>query len=191
MPRKSRAAIAAEAHAAANAALTKARESAAREIGCESTDFRAVRLATLMTAHEALQAALAVGERIDFKDLLDVDRALADLRKEIGVTKPMNLKVSFVDGVVGMFKCQHCHKENRVERYVAPEPPAKPVPKPYATITDASRVDGPPKPQPSPKVVELKRPSIHEPVTFADGAVLNPPLKRLEPRGAWHGYPIS
>jgi cysteine synthase len=40
MPRKSRAAIAAEAHAAANAALTKARESAAREIGCESTIHR-------------------------------------------------------------------------------------------------------------------------------------------------------
>jgi hypothetical protein len=40
---------------------------------------------------------------------------------------------------------------------------------------------------PPPNVVELKRPSIHDPVVFGDGTKLNPPLKRPE---AWQGYPL-
>jgi hypothetical protein len=101
--------------------LQQARERAASELGLPLSDWRVERLAKLVIADEAMQSLLVVApERVDFGKMLDIDRALADLRKELGVTKPMELKVSFVDGVVGMFKCQHCHKENRVEDYRAP-----------------------------------------------------------------------
>jgi hypothetical protein len=100
--------------------LQQARERAASELGLPLSDWRVERLAKLVIADEAMQSLLVVApERVDFGKMLDIDRALADLRKELGVTKPMELKVSFVDGVVGMFKCQHCHKENRVEDYRA------------------------------------------------------------------------
>jgi hypothetical protein len=78
-------------------------------------------LAKLVIADEAMQSLLVVApERVDFGKMLEVDQALAALRQELKPAAPLALKVSFVSGVVGMFKCQHCHKENRVEDYRAP-----------------------------------------------------------------------
>jgi hypothetical protein len=72
--------------------LQQARERAASELGLPLSDWRVERLAKLVIADEAMQSLLVVApERVDFGKMLDIDRALADLRKELGVTKPMEL----------------------------------------------------------------------------------------------------
>jgi hypothetical protein len=92
----------------ANSALQKAREAAGIELGLPTTDWRVVRLATLTAAHEALQAALAAGARIDFKELLEVDRTLSDVRKEIGLNKPpLAVQVTYVHPTTKCPACQH------------------------------------------------------------------------------------
>jgi hypothetical protein len=101
--------------------LQQARERAAGELNLPLSDHRVDRLAKLVIADEAMQSLLVVApERVDFGKMLEVDQALAALRQELKPAAPLALKVSFVSGVVGMFKCQHCHKENRVEDYRAP-----------------------------------------------------------------------
>jgi hypothetical protein len=184
MPRISAKAKAAAANAAANAALTKAREAAASELRLPTSDWKVVRLSTLTSAHEVLQGALAAGERIDFKELLEVDRALADLRKELKTAAPVALKVSFVDSARGEFKCTKCGELNEAKDDApaaeTPVQPADPTP-PKAPGSIVAAVPGAAAmSRPQPKVVELKRPSIHDPVEFADGSVLAPPLKRLQ-----------
>jgi hypothetical protein len=94
--------------------LQQARERAAGELNLPLSDHRVDRLAKLVIADEAMQSLLVVApERVDFGKMLEVDQALAALRQELKPAAPLALKVSFVSGVVGMFKCQHCHKENR------------------------------------------------------------------------------
>jgi hypothetical protein len=86
--------------------LQQARECAASELGLPVSDWRVERLAKLTVADEAMQSLLVVApERVDFGKMLDVDRALADLRKDLGVTRPMELKVRIVHPNT---KCPEC-----------------------------------------------------------------------------------
>jgi hypothetical protein len=90
--------------------LAQARERAAGELGLPVDDWRVERLAKLVIADEAMQSLLIVApERVDYGKLLDIDRALAGLRKELGATKPMNLNVHIVEtsDVVACPKCSH------------------------------------------------------------------------------------
>jgi hypothetical protein len=196
----------------ANSALQKAREAAGIELGLPTTDWRVVRLATLTAAHEALQAALAAGARIDFKELLEVDRTLSDVRKEIGLNKPpLAVQVTYVHPTTKCPACQHEFSLDLPDKDDNGSPVqaanAKPLlddPYVVAQPADSSAPSSPPSctdlvpgagkistgRTPTPNVVELKRPSIHDPVVFGDGTKLNPPLKRLGPREAWQGYPL-
>jgi hypothetical protein len=205
MPRPSKAAI----RQSANNTLQQAREAAGRELGMPVDDWRVVRLATLTMASEQLQAELALGGRIDFNDLLAVDKQLAELRKELKpAAKPMAVQVTYVHPTTKCPKCSHEFsldlpddddngspvqaanaKPLRDDPYVVAKPadPSAPASPPSCTdlVPGAGKMS-----RPQPKVVELKRPSIHEPVVFGDGTKLNPPLKRLGPREAWQGYPL-
>jgi hypothetical protein len=166
--------------------LQRAREAAARELGLPTTDWRVVRLATLTAAHEALQAALASGLRVDFKDLLEVDRALADLRKELKTAAPIDLKVSFVDSARGKFKCTKCGELNEVRDDApaaeTPVQPAAPVKAPGTTdivpgaakITDHGKMH---RPTVVPITAEQRRAE----------ALAAAPLKKYQGE-AWHAY---
>jgi hypothetical protein len=104
MPRPSKAAI----RQSANNTLQQAREAAGRELGMPVDDWRVVRLATLTMASEQLQAELALGGRIDFNDLLAVDKQLAELRKELKpAAKPMAVQVTYVHPTTKCPKCSH------------------------------------------------------------------------------------
>jgi hypothetical protein len=86
----------------------------------QPADSIAVRLVALARLKmDATEAQLLSGDpAVTVQDITALEEVFAKY-----VPKPgMNLKVSFVSGVVGMFKCQHCHMENRVEDYRGPEP---------------------------------------------------------------------
>jgi hypothetical protein len=208
MPRPSKAAIRQGAHNA----LQRAREAAGRELELPVDDWRVVRLATLTMASDSLQAELALGGRVDFGDLLSVDRQLAELRKELKPANNINLEVHVV-GPADEAKCPECghvfkppevrqtlkEAQHAASERIAKESAARAanavVPQPAETprsVTDVVPGAGQISTgrTPPPNVVELKRPSIHDPVVFGDGTKLNPPLKRLGPREAWQGYPL-
>jgi hypothetical protein len=104
MPRASKAAI----RQSANNALQQAREAAGRELDLPVDDWRVVRLATLTMASDQLQAELALGGRIDFNDLLSVDKQLAELRKELKpAAKPVAVQVTYVHPNTKCPKCSH------------------------------------------------------------------------------------
>ena len=209
MPRLSKAAI----RQSANNTLQRAREAAGRELKLPVDDWRVVRLATLTMASEQLQAELALGGRVDFGDLLSVDKQLAELRKELKpAAEPISVDVHVI-GPADEAKCPECghvfkppevrqtleEAQHAALERIAKESAARAanavVPQPAETprsVTDV--VPGAGKIStgrtPPPNVVELKRPSIHDTVVFGDGIKLNPPLKRLEPREPWQGYPL-
>ena len=57
--------------------LHAARRAAAKELALPITDWRVIRLATLVCAHDAVQARLANGASVDVDHLLKLDAALA------------------------------------------------------------------------------------------------------------------
>jgi hypothetical protein len=191
--RPSKASIAKAAHDAMQAALHRTREAAAKEIGCEASDWRAIRLAALVSAHEQLQTALASGERVSFSELLDVDRALGEMRKELKLAQPLNVQVKIVHPRTKCPQCQHEFSLDLPDDDSSGSPVQAASSKPVAQPADPTPSKAPgsivaavpgsaamSRPA-APKVVELKRPSIHDPVVFGDGTKLNPPLKRLGP----------
>jgi hypothetical protein len=104
MPRASKAAI----RQSANNALQRAREACGRELDLPVDDWRVVRLATLTMASDQLQAELALGGRIDFNDLLAIDKQLAELRKELKpAAKPLAVQVTYVHPTTKCPQCQH------------------------------------------------------------------------------------
>jgi hypothetical protein len=59
------------------------RRKVAKEFSLPEDDWRVVRLATYMCAHEAIQAQLANGETIDVGYLQTIDQAIEELRAQI------------------------------------------------------------------------------------------------------------
>jgi hypothetical protein len=66
-------------------------------------------VSTLRLMRENIQARLLRGERVDPDDVLKLDQAL---RQYLPERKAPSISVSFVEGVVGIYKCQHCGKQN-------------------------------------------------------------------------------
>jgi len=73
--------------------LHAARKQAARELDLPFDDWRVVRLSTLVVAHEVLQAKLATGAMIDVSYLLQLDQAIAEVRKTAAPAPSVNLKI--------------------------------------------------------------------------------------------------
>ena len=91
--------------------------------------------------------------------MLALSEAIEKLSPEL---PPPEIKVEIVSGVVGLFTCQHCHKQNRVENYTS-------QPKPdFARTIDAEPVkadEAKALPSPVETKPELKHPgSIHNAV---------------------------
>jgi hypothetical protein len=63
--------------------MHECRRQAAKEFGLPIDDWRIIRLATYMCAHEAIQSQLSIGETIDIGYLGEVDRAIEALRAQM------------------------------------------------------------------------------------------------------------
>jgi hypothetical protein len=90
------------------------RESA-KQLGCKVGDERAIHLATLKAAREAVQARIIAGVAIDVGDLMKLDEAL---RVYMPVAGPKHITIEFVEGLIGV--CHACGHEHR--DYRRPEP---------------------------------------------------------------------
>ena len=147
-------------------------------------------VATLRLARENMQSKLLLGERVDIKDMLDLDAALKRYLPEREAPK---IEVKFVRSVVGVYTCQHCHKRNEISDKPFDKPAGDRTPTPnavplHAAAVGAADTAAPPAPEP-PKPVEpsltvkgyregISASPIHASV-LSNGEV--PPLKKLQP----------
>jgi hypothetical protein len=69
-------------------------------------------VATLRMVREGIQARILRDERVAVDDVLALDQALKAYLPE---RKTPHIQVSFVEGVVGHYKCTKCGEENRLE----------------------------------------------------------------------------
>jgi hypothetical protein len=106
--------------------LLQARKRAAKETERAVNDPAVIQLAALMLAYDALQVRIAQGANFSVDELLRLDEALAAARaKAVPVPK---VEVNFVEGVVGIFDCPHCHKRSEIPDYRAPALPSSAAP---------------------------------------------------------------
>jgi hypothetical protein len=82
-------------------------------------------VATLRLLREGVQARILRGERVAVDDVLTLDQALKAYLPE---RKAPRIQVSFVEGVRGIYNCQHCGKENELKEgeYTPPSRPKAP-----------------------------------------------------------------
>jgi hypothetical protein len=137
--------------------LEELQQQASESLGLDISHERVQGIAALRLAHEGVVERLVVGGGGDHAatTLLNLSEAIAKLSPAPAVALP-KIEVVYVENAVGLFKCQHCHAENRIENYVAP--PAPPSP--------ATTIEG-----------EI----ISEPATAAAGARSLPPPKVKHP----------
>jgi hypothetical protein len=142
-------------------------------------------VATLRLARENMQSKLLLGERVDIKDMLDLDAAL---KKYLPEREAPEIEIKIVSGVVGVYVCQHCHKRNEI----SDKPFTKP-PNPNASTTLHSNAVAdtaasaapaePPKPvENGPTVAGYREGVSASPIhasVLSNGEV--PPLNKLQP----------
>ena len=134
-------------------------------------------LASLKLAHERGVERLA-DNKLSPGDLTAFAKIVEMLKEHEPPILP-NVSVTFVEGVVGVYRCQHCSKENELKPGTyTPAPKETPLPapdtanaKPIATSAAATE----PKPQPKPPThINGKSPSAFH-------SQIGTPLKRLQP----------
>ena len=107
------------------ARLEELRRESAKLYGVKvsDNDVRVTRRATFALALEAETAKLVEGQDANVAAMLQLEEALKAL------TPPEQIKVTLdiVDGVTGIFDCQHCGKRNDIPDYRAPPPQSNPV----------------------------------------------------------------
>ena len=94
-------------------ALLLARRSAAKELRLPVTDWRVRRYALLMVAHDQITARLAAGEGVNVEALLKLDASMQEIRSSIP-DEQRTIKIGYVEGVRGIYTCQHCHQRNEL-----------------------------------------------------------------------------
>jgi PHD/YefM family antitoxin component YafN of YafNO toxin-antitoxin module len=187
-------------------AYNRLRQQTAKQLG-ESVNSDRVKLVVMLRLQqEAILIRQLRGEHVATAETVTLNEAISS---HLPRAKPIGVDLHIVEtaDTVACPQCSHEFQPDKVRRtleeaqHAARERMAKEsaaraanavVPQPAETprsVTDV--VPGAGKIStgrtPPPNVVELKRPSIHDPVVFGDGTKLNPPLKRPE---AWQGYPL-
>jgi hypothetical protein len=117
--------------------LHAARRQAAKELELPADDWRVVRLATLVVAHEVLQAKLATGAMIDVGYLLQLDNAIAEVRATSAPAPSLQLKIC--QTLTGI--CPHCKAEVDLGRL----PPIDNKPAPASSSSPAFNPPNPAK----------------------------------------------
>lgn len=170
----------------------------AADLEIEADSELCAHVATLRMVREGIQARILRGERVAVDDVLALDQAPKAYLPE---RKTPHIQVSFVEGVVGHYKCTKCGEENRLEEgtYTPAKPPAPPFRfrckcgaqtefNASGPFTDGGN-PGVPVEAPAPKLDEKVVPLVtHRPGVSASSfhsAVLNnreiPPLKKEQP----------
>jgi hypothetical protein len=103
--------------------ILRLRQSVAKEYGIDADDWRARRLALLLSLHAAAEDQSATGDPVDIGNLLALDKAIEDVRSSLRLAEPCNIAVHVVERLRGI--CPLCR--GVVEDYT---PPPKPVPAP-------------------------------------------------------------
>jgi hypothetical protein len=124
---------------AAAEALLKAREQAASELKLPVTDARVVRLATMQLAYDSVQARLVTGQAFDLGDLLRLDAALLELRREVTPHEALKVDLQLYETPRGLFHCAACGARNELTEY---EPAAPPTSRPPAAPKQTVVIDG-------------------------------------------------
>jgi hypothetical protein len=172
------------------------------------TDPAVIKLASARLYAEAVMLKVLSGDVPPASEIKAAQDMVTEARA--AVPKPVAVQVTYVHPTTKCPKCQHEFSldlpddDNGSPVQAANAKPLLDDPYVVAQPADSSAPSSPPSctdlvpgagkistgRTPTPNVVELKRPSIHDPVVFGDGTKLNPPLKRLGPREAWQGYPL-
>jgi hypothetical protein len=166
-------------------AYNRLRQQTAKQLGEPVTSDRVKLVVMLRLQQEAILIRQLRGEPVATAETVAINEAITPHLPKL---KGTSLRVTFVDGAQGHFKCQHCGKDN--EKPIIATPAAFPVPAPAenAPVKPASLVDSVPggvrmtypKP-PEPPAPRHDPGSIHDAaVTLADGTVIRPPLKRWQ-----------
>ena len=92
--------------------LEKLKAEAAKLLRLPVDHQKVTLLAGLKLEHTRQLELLVGGERINPNELLAVSEAIEKLTPAL---PPAQIKVEIVDGVVGIYKCQHCGKQNHLE----------------------------------------------------------------------------
>jgi hypothetical protein len=130
----------------------EALESAAKELGRDKSDWSVEKLATLRlqlaVARHGWESTQEPGHSREMREVMD---AIDALLKEVKPQEELRISLHFVEKPEGIYTCQHCHMENRLEsgsyepveprrRDFAPEAvnePAQPAPVPAPSVAPA------------------------------------------------------
>jgi hypothetical protein len=115
--------------------FTELCEQAAKQLGVTPDNDQARLVATLRGTLEQIQIKLVAGHTVDPALVVRLTELIQ--AQVPAVVKPApKVQIAFVEGVVGIFKCQHCGRENHIkdrsapksfEEFVPPKPTAAPV----------------------------------------------------------------
>jgi hypothetical protein len=89
----------------------------ARQLRCKLTDPRVEHVAMLKLMRENIQARLLLNEKVDTADVLRLDEALRAYMPVSGsaaANEPHTIKIAYVEGVTGIYRCLHCGKQNEL-----------------------------------------------------------------------------
>jgi hypothetical protein len=159
--------------------LLQLREAIAAEYSIPDSDWRIRQLALLMAAQSDAESKLAAGGTIDINQLLAQGDAQKALRADLKISEPTNIRVHVVEGVVGVYNCQHCGQQNRLGEgtYTPPKRP-EPAPAPEPLPLPVVAKPAPAAPERRPRPVVASRTS---PLSF--GNDFDPPRFSDNPQG--------
>jgi hypothetical protein len=83
----------------------------ARHLKVKQNDPRVEHVATLKLMREGIQARLLSGHYVEPSEVLRLDEALA---RYMPAADPLEVKLTFVENVRGVYKCKHCHEWNEL-----------------------------------------------------------------------------
>jgi hypothetical protein len=117
--------------------LLAQRKAVAAEFGIEdASDWRVRRLALLQALFASAEDQIADGRQVDITKVMDLDRAIQELRTSLRANEPIDIQIHVVKGITGI--CPKC--QARIEDYKAPEPlpppPALSAPAPFLRPID-------------------------------------------------------
>ena len=104
--------------------LLAQRKAVAAEFGIEDiADWRVRRLALLQAQHASAEDMIADGRQVDIRGLLDLDKAIEDLRQTLKAQEPITIDVNIIG------RCPDCNAEYERKKLVLPPalPPAPPA----------------------------------------------------------------
>jgi hypothetical protein len=127
--------------------LLRLRQSVAEEYGIDVNDWRVRRLALFLSLHADAEDRNATGKTVDIGDLLELDRAIEEIRQSLKAAEPTNITVRIAEGLVGI--CPRCKAE--IPDYTPPPkppapPPTKPEPPPVVVKPPAPAPAAPARP---------------------------------------------